>query len=143
MQRSTILMIGSCLQEINMKTPFIITLLFLLALPLKSQTIQEVEREIRRQGLPCHKIVLAQARLETGNFTSKLCKQKHNLFGIKHKGRYASYRTWRKSISDYKKCISSRYKGGSYYSFLKSIGYAEESTYICKIKRIVNGMERH
>jgi flagellum-specific peptidoglycan hydrolase FlgJ len=117
-----------------MKTP-LITLLFLLALPLKSQTIQEVEREIRRQGLPCPKIVLAQARLETGNFTSKLCKQKHNLFGIKHKGRYASYRTWRESISDYKKCISSRYKEGSYYSFLKSIGYAKDSKYLYKLKR--------
>lgn len=117
-----------------MKTP-LITLLFLLALPLKSQTIQEVEREIKRQGLPCPKIVLAQARLETGNFTSKLCKQKHNLFGIKHKGKYASYRTWRESISDYKKCISSRYKRGSYYSFLKSIGYAEESAYISKLKQ--------
>lgn len=135
MQRLVILMIGSCLQEINMKTPFTITLLFLLTLPLKSQTIQEVEREIRRQGLPCPKIVLAQARLETGNFTSRLCKQKHNLFGIKHKGRYASYRTWRESISDYKKCISSRYKGGSYYSFLKSIGYAKDSKYLYKLKQ--------
>ena len=100
-----------------------------------AQTIEEVEREIRRQGLPHPNIVLAQARLETGNFTSRMCKSHHNLFGIKHNGKYARYRHWRESIADYKKRISSRYSGGDYYAFLKRIGYAKDPKYINKLKR--------
>lgn len=113
----------------------LVVIVFILTLPLKSQTIEQVEKEIRRQGLPHPHIVLAQARLETGNFTSRLCKQKHNLFGIKHRGRYARYSRWQDSIADYKKCISSRYKGGSYYSFLKKIGYAEDKHYFRKLNQ--------
>jgi len=99
-----------------------------------AQTIAEVRNEIIRQGLPHPEIVLAQARLETGNFTSKQCKTKHNLFGIKHGRAYASYRRWQDSVADYKRCISSRYTGGDYYAFLKRIGYAKDPKYIKKLK---------
>lgn len=98
------------------------------------QTSAEVLAELRRQCIPCPMVVLAQARLETGNFKSKLCKTKHNIFGIKHNGRYASYSSWRACVADYKKCISSRYKGGDYYSFLRRIGYARDPRYIAKLK---------
>lgn len=107
------------------------------------QTIEQVAKELRKQNVPHAKIVLAQARLETGNFTSRMCKQDKNLFGIKHGGKYARYSHWKDSIADYKKRISSRYSGGDYFSFLKRIGYAEEKEYIKKVRRIVNGMEGH
>ena len=38
-------------------------------------------------------------------------------------------------VADYKRLISSRYKGGDYYAFLRRIGYAEERQYISKLKR--------
>lgn len=100
-----------------------------------SQTINDVAKELVRQNVPHSKIVLAQARLETGNFTSARCKQDHNLFGIKHNGRYARYRTWQDSVKDYKQRISSRYDGGCYYAFLKRIKYASDTKYIHKLKQ--------
>jgi flagellum-specific peptidoglycan hydrolase FlgJ len=102
------------------------------------QTVAEVRAEIIRQGIPHAEIVLAQARLETGNFTSKLCKTKHNIFGIRQGKRYKSYPNWRECVSDYKKRISSRYKGGDYYAFLRRIGYAEDRRYVEKIKKFKN-----
>ena len=116
-----------------------ITTIILLTSAIYSfaQTIEQVSAEIRRQGLPHPDIVLAQARLETGNFKSQRCKRDHNLFGIKHRGKYARYSRWQESVSDYKRCISSRYKGGDYYRFLESIGYAKDRLYSAKVRHIV------
>ena len=107
------------------------------------QTREEVAKELVKQGVPHARIVLAQARLESGNFTSRRCKVDHNLFGMKRGKRYARYSHWRESVADYKRRISSRYKGGDYYDFLLRINYAEENEYCNKLKNIVNGMERH
>lgn len=114
---------------------FLTIYLLVLAVSSYGQTIEEVRREIVRQNLPHPNIVLAQARLETGNFKSKGCKMHHNLFGIKHNGRYARYARWQDSIKDYKERISSRYNGGSYYAFLRKIGYAKDIQYINKLKQ--------
>ena len=90
--------------------------------------------ELKKQQVPHANIVLAQSILETGNYTSKVCKNKNNLFGIRKGNKYKSYNTWKESVSDYKCLISSRYKGGDYYEFLKRIRYAEDSEYINKLK---------
>ena len=115
----------------------IIPFCVLSAICCHAQTIEQVERELHRQGIPQAKIVIAQARLETGNFKSQRCKRDKNLFGIKHNGKYAKYKSLQASIADYKKCISNRYKGGDYYLFLKRIGYASDSRYTHKLKNIV------
>lgn len=113
--------------------------LLMVAVSAKGQTTEQVRAELQRQGVPHADIVLAQARLETGNFTSRRCKQDHNLFGIKHRGKYARYATWQASVADYKQRISSRYKQGeNYYSFLRRIHYAEDGAYLKKIQNIVN-----
>ena len=113
-------------------------LALLLSITASGQTIEQVRNELHRQRVPHPEIVLAQARLETGNFTSSLCKVKGNLFGIKHDGRYAAYRHWRESIADYKKRISSRYKQGeNYYAFLRRINYAEDGNYFRKLDKII------
>ena len=117
-----------------MRQAFIIMLL-LLSAACSGQTIAEVRAEIQRQHLPHGDVVLAQARLETGNFTSRRCRVDKNIFGIKHRGRYAKYRRWQDSVTDYKRRISSRYKGGDYYAFLKRIGYAKDPNYIAKLRR--------
>lgn len=106
-----------------------------VALSATAQTREQVERELRKQNVPHADIVLAQARLETGNFTSRRCREDKNLFGMKRGKRYAKYRRWQDSVSDYKERISSRYKGGSYYVFLRKIGYASDPNYERKLRR--------
>ena len=115
----------------------IITLFLLLSLSASGQTIEQVKAELHRQGVPHAEIVLAQARLETGNFTSRRCKVDKNLFGMKKGKHYAKYRHWRESVKDYKERISSRYTGGDYYAFLKRIGYASDVRYTGKLKNII------
>lgn len=114
---------------------YFIIILLASAICSKGQTIAEVRAEIIRQGLPHPDIVLAQARLETGNFTSNVCRTRHNLFGIRTKKGYKTYRRWQDSVADYKRLISSRYRGGNYYQFLRRIGYAEDKAYTTKLKR--------
>ena len=109
----------------------------MLAVAMQGQTREQVLHEIKRQGIHHPTIVLAQARLETGNFKSDRCRRDHNLFGIKRGRRYAKYGHWRESVKDYKQRISSRYKGGDYYAFLRRIGYASDPNYIGKVKHIV------
>ena len=111
------------------------TLFFIGLAKCQGQTIEQVRQELQRQGVPHANIVLAQARLETGNFTSLRCKRDHNLFGIKHNGRYARYARWQDSVTDYKQRISSRYNGGDYYAFLRRIGYASDKHYTAKLRR--------
>ena len=108
-----------------------------------AQTREEVAKELVKQGVPHARIVLAQARLESGNMKSAFYRKTNNLFGMKRGKRYARYSHWRESVADYKRRISSRYKGGDYYAFLRRINYAEEKEYCNKLKNIVNGMERH
>ena len=117
------------------KKIFMMFILLTSAICCHSQTITDVRNELQRQGIPCADIVLAQARLETGNFKSRRCRVDKNIFGIKHGKRYATYRRWQDCVSDYKRRISNRYSGGDYYQFLRRIKYAADERYISKLKR--------
>ena len=117
-----------------MKQAIFILTIFLSAI-CSAQTVEQVRQELQRQRVPHHEIVLAQARHETGNFKSRLCRENKNLFGMKKGNRYARYAHWKESIKDYKERISSRYQGGNYYAFLMKIGYAQDPKYISKLKR--------
>ena len=112
----------------------LLTIVLMAAMTCQAQTIQEVKEEIIRQGLPHPEIVLAQARLESGNFKSTRAKRDHNILGIKHGTRYAVYARWQDCVTDYKRRISSRYTCGDYYAFLKRIGYAKDKRYVDKLK---------
>lgn len=71
-------------------------------------------------------IVLAQARLETGNFKSKMFLENRNLFGWRPNGKYKKYTCWRRSVFDYKLFQYKYYKQGEdYFSFLTRVRYAE------------------
>jgi flagellum-specific peptidoglycan hydrolase FlgJ len=120
-----------------MRKTVITATILLASISCYGQTIAEVKAEIIRQHLPHPEIVLAQARLETGNFTSVRCKRDKNILGIKHGTRYAKYRRWQDCVTDYKRRISSRYKGGDYYAFLRRIGYARDARYTNKVSNIV------
>ena len=115
--------------------PWVVLLFFVIS--TNAQTKQQVLAEIKRQNIPHPEVVLAQARLESGNFESQFYRDTNNLFGIKEKGKYVHYKNWKKSVSDYKKKISKRYEGGNYYAFLQRIGYASDKDYINKLKSCV------
>lgn len=93
--------------------------------------------ELKRNKIKHPDIVLAQAKLETGRYTSNVCKTHNNLFGLKRGNRYRSYRHWTESVRAYKKLIQSRYKGGNYYAFLERIGYASYPNYTLKLRDLV------
>ena len=83
-------------------------------------------------------IVLAQAKIETGNYTSRLCRQENNLFGIKLKGRYAHFKSIDECIDRYLDKIQYKYREGkeTYYTFLKRIRYATNPNYINTVKKV-------
>lgn len=93
--------------------------------------------ELKRQNIKHPNIVLAQAKLETGHYTSDVCKKNNNLFGLMKGDKYHHFSHWKNSIKFYKKHIQSRYNGGDYYNFLNNIGYAEDKNYIQKLRQLV------
>lgn len=152
------------------------TILILLLLPvavilyapgLKTDIAHEVERwlcnsaeltpenlklAIDLNGIIASEIVMAQSRLETGNFRSDLCTGHNNLFGMKKARRrpttalgatendYASYRSWYDSVKDMKLFQQWYLSRGrdltDYYGFLASIGYAEDKHYLRKVRTL-------
>lgn len=96
-------------------------------------------------GIKCPNIVYAQAVLETGHFKSNVCQGKNNLFGLydSRNRKYYRFGHWSESVVAYKNYIQSKYKSdSSYYKFLQSINYAEDPTYIKKVKRLVNNKSK-
>jgi uncharacterized FlgJ-related protein len=102
-------------------------------------------------NLPYPHITLAQAKLETGNFTSKIFNENHNSFGQKEakvrinlaRGTqygHAYYNNWEESILDYafwystyaSKCKSEE----EFYQLLDKV-YAEDELYSKKLKNII------
>ena len=109
----------------------------MFSLSLSAQTDQQVYNELKKYNIKHPHIVLAQAKLETGNYKSKLCRVHGNLFGLNSRKGYRRYNHWTESVKAYKKLIQSRYKGGDYYAFLTKIRYAKDQNYIRKLKKIV------
>ncbi len=96
-------------------------------------------------------VVYAQAKLESGNFKSKLFIEYNNIFGMKMperrptiaigvtKSGFAVYESWKHSIIDYAIYQVYSAKGLSqekYIEFLNRV-YAEDNEYDVKIKRII------
>lgn len=98
-----------------------------------------VYREIVANNIHHPDIVLAQAKLETGNYKSKVCNVYNNLFGLrKPDGSYYKFNSWQESVKAYKNWVQNKYTPSSdYYDFLDSIGYAEDGNYINKLKDMV------
>lgn len=97
-------------------------------------------------------IVLAQAKLETGNFTSKIFKENNNLFGMREakqrittaqgtENNHAYYHSWQESVLDYA-FYQCRYLSGisteaQYFNYLKQ-SYAEDMSYVNRLQTIIN-----
>lgn len=93
-----------------------------------------LKQEINRQNILYSNIVYAQARLETGNFKSQVFKENNNLFGFVGNNGYIKYNSWQESVKDYKEWQNKYYVRGDYYTFLKRVGYAEDTSYIYKLR---------
>ena len=104
---------------------------------IPSLNSKSVLAELKKQNVPHAHIVLAQSKLETGGYKSKLCKTHNNIFGLRKGNSYRKYNNYVECIADYKKRISSKYKGGDYYVFLRRLGYAEDPNYTQKLKDMV------
>ena len=115
----------------------LLMLILTFSLSLSAQTDQQVLKELKKYNVKHPHIVLAQAKLETGNYTSTLCKEHGNLFGLKKGKSYAKFKNWKESVKAYRDWVQYKYEGGDYYVFLRKIGYASDPKYITKVKEIV------
>lgn len=97
-------------------------------------------------------IVYAQAKLETGDFKSKMFRENNNLFGMKEatkrintasgtQNEHAYYETWSESLYDYA-LYSSTYLSAlkserDYFDYLAQ-NYAEDTSYVNKLKGLID-----
>lgn len=96
-------------------------------------------------------IVLAQAKLESGDFKSKMFRQNFNMFGMKlarqrittalgEKSGHAYYRDWIDGVHDYgmyQSAIMCNVNNEVEYFTKLDERYAEDTTYISKLKHII------
>lgn len=113
---------------------------------------KKLRRLIVRFGINCPDIVIAQAKLESNHFKSRLFLQQNNIFGMtyphkrptvairKDRG-FSVYRTWEDALLDYKifqeyylKGITSNEK---YLNRLSELGYCTSKTYTKTINRLI------
>lgn len=95
-----------------------------------------------QENIRCKVYVLAQALLETGWFSSRVCREYHNLFGLydSRVGDYYRFACWEDSVVAYQRYVQYRYRDGSYLKFLRDIGYAEDPDYCRKVAVIAQDL---
>ena len=110
--------------------------------PDRKLNIENLLAVLQQYGVKFPQIVAAQALLETGYFTSRVCLENNNLFGLRcpSNGSYYTFNSWEESIKAYKDYVQYKYKGGNYYNFLDGIEYAEDGEYINKVKQIAKNL---
>jgi uncharacterized FlgJ-related protein len=119
-----------------------------MSMPFSTDNMLRIMNQI---GMVYPDIVLAQARLETGNFTSKVFRENNNLFGMKlprvrnttaigEQNSHADYSSWMQSIIDYKlwqdEVVKKHRTKRAYLRYL-SKNYAEDKKYIHKLKQML------
>lgn len=108
--------------------------------PDRALNIENLLAVLRQYDVKFPQIVAAQALLETGYFTSRVCLENNNLFGLRRpsNGSYYTFNSWEESVKAYKDYVQYKYKSGDYYHFLDRIGYAEDGAYLNKVRRIAS-----
>lgn len=112
-------------------------------------TRENLQLAFELNGIVAPAVVMAQSRLETGNYQSDLCLQANNLFGMNFprirpttstgssEYGFAIYSSWYDSVKDMK-LFQEYYRSrgrdlSDYFQFLAAIGYAEDPEYINKL----------
>ena len=110
--------------------------------PIQELNITNLYAALQKYGVMYPKIVVAQALIETGYFTSNACLNYNNLFGLRRpsNGKYYRFDNWEQSVKAYKDYVQYKYKGGDYFHFLDRIGYAEDPTYVRKVRTLCNSL---
>jgi hypothetical protein len=99
-------------------------------------------------------IVLAQMKIESGNYQSGIAKKNNNYFGMRHpaqrltvslgqKNGYARYRNWAYSVIDYglwQRRYAYDLTEEEYLTKLSNT-YAEDPNYVSKVKNIAKNLE--
>lgn len=123
--------------------PLYISVQFMFTAPVENTrfvpelTLENVYKELIRQGIRQPNIVMKQVIAETRWLECKNCSmQFNNIFGFLTKQGYLRFEDWTASVAYYKKWQDAFYKGGDYYQFLTSIGYATAPNYIRLLKQI-------
>jgi len=112
---------------------------------------EKLIEKIHRLNFKFPHIVLAQAKLESGNFKSAIFLENHNMFGLREarlranlaKGTnrsHAYYDSWEDSLLDYALYYST-YLGrlrseSEYFQYLQQ-SYAEDPTYVRRLKEMI------
>jgi len=110
--------------------------------PNKKLNIATLAETLKYYHIKYPRIVIAQALLETGYFTSRVCTECNNLFGLRRpsNGNYYVFEKWEDSVKAYRDYVQYKYKGGDYFQFLNRIGYAEDREYVYKIWQIAKAL---
>ena len=117
----------------------------------KSQLSDEILSYILDLRIENAYLVYAQARLESGNFTSDIFMENNNLFGMKVAERrpttaigvnrgHAVYKSWRESVIDYALMQAAYYRGLDEKTYLDKICsvYATDTTYRKRLEAMRN-----
>lgn len=110
--------------------------------PDRELNIGNLAKVLEQYHVKFPKIVIAQALLETGYFTSRVCWEYKNLFGLRRPsdGSYYKFDSWEESVKAYRDYVQYKYKDGNYFQFLNKIGYAEDKAYTTKVRQIANAL---
>jgi len=113
--------------------------------------------EIKRMNFKFPHIVLAQSKIETGNFTSRIFVENNNLFGMKEarvranlalgtQYGHAYYGNWKESLYDYgfyyANYLSDLRTEEKYFSYINQ-RYAEDPNYDKKVRTLAKKLEYH
>lgn len=117
---------------------FFVAAILVLHLGVKAGMKDSVYAYILVTDIKHPEIVLKQAILETGWFTSKLLMKRNNLFAFRSTKTYMRFETWQKSVEYYKRWQNDNYTNPkeNYYTFLHRKKYARNPEYIKTLKRI-------
>ena len=112
---------------------------------------QKLIESIKELNFKFPHIVLAQAKLESSNFSSPIFLENNNLFGMKEakvranlaigtKRSHAFYKNWKDSLLDYALYYStylSKIRTESEYFDYLNQSYAQDPNYVVKLKNII------
>ena len=106
--------------------------------PDRELNIENLAKVLEQYHVKYPKIVIAQSLLETGYYKSRVCWECKNLFGLRRPsdGSYYKFDRWEDSVKAYRDYVQYKYKGGDYLQFLNRIGYAEDKSYVLKVRQI-------
>ena len=91
---------------------------------------------LKKHKVKYHEIVYNQARLETGNFSSRGFKDLHNPLGFTLNGKLMKFKTLEHSVTYLKDLQVRRMKKNEHwYDFLVRVKWATDNSYIEKLKQ--------